>query len=123
MQKNASNRFPDLLTLPHNSYLYKIIKYILLFRSSHRRCSVEKVFLGISKSSQEKTCARVSFLIRLQRCFSVNFLKFLRNPFLQSKSGRLFLTAIHMTKRVYERISLFRTSFFGCYQKVNTARL
>ena len=31
-----------------------------------RRCSVEKVFLEISQISQEKTCARVSFLIKLQ---------------------------------------------------------
>ena len=65
-------------------------------RSSHRRCSVEKVFLEISQDSQENTCARVSFLIKLQpclryatllnkrlwhRCFLVNFAKFLRTPF------------------------------------------
>ena len=54
----------------------------------------EKVFLEISKNSQENTCARVSFLIKLQatcnfikngtlaRCFSVNFAKFLRTNFL-----------------------------------------
>ena len=30
------------------------------------RCSVEKVFLEISQNSQENTCARVSFLIKLQ---------------------------------------------------------
>ena len=29
------------------------------------RCSAEKVFLEISQYSQEKTCARVSFLIKL----------------------------------------------------------
>ena len=29
-------------------------------------CSVEKVFLEISQNSQENTCARVSFLIKLQ---------------------------------------------------------
>ena len=29
-------------------------------------CSVKKVFLEISKNSQENTCARVSFLIKLQ---------------------------------------------------------
>ena len=37
-----------------------------LFRNSHRRCSVEKVFLEISQNSQENTSARVSFLIKLQ---------------------------------------------------------
>ena len=30
-------------------------------RSSHRRCSVKKVFLKISQISQESTCVRVSF--------------------------------------------------------------
>ena len=31
-----------------------------------RRCSVKKVFLEISQNSQENTCARVPFLIKLQ---------------------------------------------------------
>ena len=68
------------------------------------RCSVEKVFLEISQNSQENTCARASFLIKFQarsatslkkrpwhRCFPMNFLKFLRTPFLQNTSGRLLL--------------------------------
>ena len=65
-----------------------------------RRCSVKKVFLKISQNSQENTCARVSFLIKLHaiggvlrrsatllkkrlwhRCFPVNFPKFSRTPF------------------------------------------
>ena len=36
------------------------------YRSSHRRCSVKKVFLEISQNSQENTCARVPFLIMLE---------------------------------------------------------
>ena len=41
----------------------------------------------MSQNSQENTCARVSFLITLlkkrlwQRCFPVNFVKYLRTPF------------------------------------------
>ena len=31
-----------------------------------RRCSVKKAFLEIFQNSQENTCARVSFLIKLQ---------------------------------------------------------
>ena len=31
-----------------------------------RRCSVKKVFLDISQNSQENTCVKVSFLIKLQ---------------------------------------------------------
>ena len=42
-------------------------------KSSHRRCSVKKMFLNILQNSQEKTCARVSFLIKLQA--SCNFIK------------------------------------------------
>ena len=53
-------------------------------------CSVEKVFLEISQNSQENTCAKVYFLINLQaikketlaQVFHVNFVKFLRTPFL-----------------------------------------
>ena len=46
------------------------------------RCSVGKVFLEISQNSQENTCARVSFLIKLQAwAIPVNFAKFLRTPF------------------------------------------
>ena len=66
-----------------------------IHRSSHRSCSVKNVFLQILQNSQENTTARDSFLIKLQacwhRCFSVNFAKFLRTPFLNHTSGRLLL--------------------------------
>ena len=39
-----------------------------------RGCSVKKVFLEISQNSQENTCARVSFLIKLQ-VSACNFIK------------------------------------------------
>ena len=39
---------------------------ILLTEAVVRRCSVKKVFLEMSQNSQENTCARVSFLIKLQ---------------------------------------------------------
>ena len=41
------------------------------FRSSQHRCCIKKVFLEISHNSQENTCARVSFLIKL----ACNFIK------------------------------------------------
>ena len=37
-----------------------------------QRCSVKKAFLEISQNSQENTCARVSFLIKMQ---AYNFIK------------------------------------------------
>ena len=36
------------------------------------RCSVKKVFLEISQNLQEKTCARVSFLIKLPKSCNFN---------------------------------------------------
>ena len=73
-----------------------------------QRCSVKQVFLEILQNLQEDTCARVSFLIKLQasglqlylkkrlwrRCFPVNIEKFLRTPFLQNTSGRLLLKEV-----------------------------
>ena len=77
-------------------------------RSGHQRSSMKKVFLKVWQNSQENTCARVSFLIKLQawglqlylkkrlwpRCFAVNFVKFFRTPFLQNTSGRMLLWII-----------------------------
>ena len=67
----------------------------------------KKVFLEISQNSQENTCARVSFLIKLQtsglrpatllkketlaQLFSCEFCEISNNNFLQSTSGRLLL--------------------------------
>ena len=39
---------------------------MILYRSSHQRCSVRKVFFEISRNSHENSCARVSFLIKLE---------------------------------------------------------
>ena len=44
----------------------RALLFSILQKQSYRRCSVKKVFLEISQNSQENTCARVSFLIKLQ---------------------------------------------------------
>ena len=63
-----------------------------IFKSSRPEVLCKKkLLLEISQNSQEKTCARDSFLMKLQpaillkksvwhRCFPVNFAKFLRTP-------------------------------------------
>ena len=67
-----------------------------------------------SQNSQENTCIKVSFLIKLQacglwpatllkkrlwyRCFPVNFTEFLRIPFLQNISGWLLLSWLYWKK-------------------------
>ena len=72
------------------SYFSKVAGF---YRSSHQRCSIKKVFLErSSQDSQENTCIRDSYLIELQtwkavkkrlwhKCFPVNLVKFLREPF------------------------------------------
>ena len=80
------------------------------FTSSYLRCFVKKVFLEISQNLQENACARDSFLIKMQarfatlltnslwyRCFPMNFVKFIRTPFLQNTSGRLLVLFPHKT--------------------------
>ena len=58
--------------IPNNSLTgQQNFYYFSTNRSSHRRCSVKKVFLEISRNSQENTCARVSFLIKLQAAFNL----------------------------------------------------
>ena len=54
---------------PHNSianFLIHESKYSLITAAVVWRCSVEKVLLEISRNSQENTCARISFLTKLQ---------------------------------------------------------
>ena len=74
-------------------------------RSSHRRCSVEKgVLRNFAKFTGKHLCQRLFFnkvaglrpatLLKKKLwhwCFSVNFAKFVRAPFLQNTSRRLVL--------------------------------
>ena len=51
-----------------------------------QRCSVKKVFLETSQNWQENTCARVSFLIKMQaetlaQVFSCKFCEISKNTF------------------------------------------
>ena len=68
--------------------LNKLILQLQLGRSSHWRCSAKKAFLKISKNSQENTCARVTFFIKLPakketpgQVFSSEFCKIFKNTF------------------------------------------
>ena len=83
----------------------KQIKKDLVLRCSRAKVFYKKVFLELLKNSQENTCARVSFLIKLQvpglqlyqkkrlwhRCFLVNFAKFQTIPFLKEHLRWLLL--------------------------------
>ena len=87
-----------------------------LSRSSQQRCFMKKVFLEISQNSQENTCARVSFLKKRlwQRCFPVNFVKFLRTPFLQNTSVRLLLAVVELLLRFLTLKETQRTNVKCC---------
>ena len=54
------------LTKDRYSLLVSARKRVNNLEAVVRSCSVKKVFLEISQNSQENTCARVSFLIKLQ---------------------------------------------------------
>ena len=79
----------------------------ILFRSSHRKCSIKEGVVKNFAKFKRNTCARVSFLIKLQawglrpatllkvrlwhKCFPVNFDKFLRRSFLRENLQWLLL--------------------------------
>ena len=76
----------------HNRFLIGVIHiHVWKWEAVTWRCSAKKRFLKISQNSQENTCARVSFLIKVaerelqkrlwHRCFPVNFEKFYEHLF------------------------------------------
>ena len=72
------------------------------------------LFLKISQNFQENTCARASFLIKLQappvtlkdipwnKCFLENVAKFLRTSFSQNISGRLLLLLVLCSSSMFK---------------------
>ena len=71
------------------------------------------MFLEISQNSLENTCARVPFLIKRlwRRCLPVNFVKFLKTPFLQNTSGWVLplfsMMALEVWFEVFSEIMFF----------------
>ena len=66
-----------------------------------RKCSIKKVFLEISQNSQENTCARGSFVIKLQA----------RTPFLQIRSGGCFCKLQVNEKKLFHTYSVIHFAF------------
>ena len=86
--------------------LMTLRKYIQIHRSSHHRYSMKKGVLS-SQNSQESTCARVSFLIKLQaspcifikkdtlvQVFSRKFCKISKKNFLKNTFERMLLETL-----------------------------
>ena len=77
------------------------LKYLVI-EEGVQSYSVKKAFLEISQNSQENTWARVSVLKKRfwERCFPVNFSKFLRKPFL-TEHHRWLLLAFQSESTLY----------------------
>ena len=85
--------------------------------SSHQRCSVRKCVLRNFAKFTGKSLRQIIFLIKLQasdhrpttllkknlwnRCFPVNFVKFLRTPFYRTHLGNCFCTCNERTISSY----------------------
>ena len=78
-----------------------------------KRYSIKKVFLEISQNSQKNTCARISFLKKLQACnyiknetlahvFSCEFCEISKNTFF---TEHLWTTASDFSKKINETMS------------------
>ena len=101
-----------------------------LYRSSHQRRSIKKVFLKILQISQENTCASC----RLQACnfikkktlaqmLSCEFCEIFKNTFLQNTSGRLrpalksFYKILHLVITPEVHLSLNGQVCFICVHR------
>ena len=95
-------------------------------RSSHRRYSVKKVFSEISQNSQENTCVRESFLIKLQalgkaekdfltQVFSCKFCEISKNTFFIEH----LQTTASAVKKVFLRWNFFIEKYLWCSLSFN----
>ena len=90
------------------------------FRSSHQRCSIKKVFLEISQISQESTCARVSFLIKLRasgnliNLFSCEFCEISKSTFFSVDTRPRFNVYKTSIRRRWRRVRLIDVETTSC---------
>ena len=110
--KNTLLRTPEhlrWLLLKGAQSWYVLIKFnAMLFRSSHQRCSIKKgVCRNFTKFAEKHLCQSLFFnkvaglrpaiLLKKRlchRCYPLDFVEFLRIPFLQNTSGRLLLAVV-----------------------------
>ena len=102
-----------------------------LYRSSHRRCSIKKAVLENFAKLAGKHLRQSLFFNKVAdltlatlwktglwyRCFSTNFTKFLRTPFLQNTSGRLLLLVA-----VFKKASVKLKHFNKTWSFINRTR-
>ena len=88
---------------------------ITRIRSSHRRCSTKKVFLKISPNLHGNTCARVSFLIKLQ----VEFREIHTKTLFHSTPLGDYFSRITFIQRKYYFGCCCCFLFFGCLKTIS----
>ena len=94
MNKSCTDKSTMVYTSKEDKDRYQGF-WFTLRRSSHRGCSVKKVFLEILPNSQENTCARDPFLIKLQVSAQLFFCEFCKI------SKNIFFTEHPQTLRTY----------------------
>ena len=136
--RKKCNLYSKLIIKTKERCLYDIMDVIwILIRSSHRRCSIRKSFLrNLAKFTGKLLCQSLFFnkvaglrsatLLKKrlwQRCFLVNFAKFLRTPFSQNTSGRLLLSYAHSIQIVcplgwwiWKRVGKFKSMTYPGYK-------
>ena len=100
--------FPEQYFFLFFNFLFSIFYFIFIFvificfdwqrwATIHQRCSMKKSglrsFTKVTEKHLPQSLGSATSLNkrRWHRCFTVNFAKFLRTPFLQNTSGRLLL--------------------------------
>ena len=90
--------------------------FVFHVRSSHRRCSVKKLFLKISQNSQENICAESLFFPQpatslkkrpWHRCFLVDFCVIFKSTY--CREHRLLL-AVEIHNKTFERFRKYKNS-------------
>ena len=98
-----------------------------LCRSSHQRCSIKKgVLRNFTKFKGKQLCQSLFFkkvvglrhatLVKKRlwhRCFPVNFVKFLRIPFLQNTSGRLLLSLVKQSGKAKSILKIWQRNIWA----------
>ena len=81
-----------------------------------QKCSLKKVFFKIPQNSHESGLFFNCNFIKKEiwhRCFPVNFVKFLRTPFLENNSGRLLLNVYFCKDVPWRKFQLRNNQNFG----------
>ena len=99
--------------------LQRKVSYLLILEAVVQRCSVRKgVLRNFTKLTGKHLCQCLFFF----PCFPLNFVKFLRTPFLQNTSGGCFywsyffssfltFTKNHFTKKVWNYDVIFKVDY------------